>query len=40
MLGDVSVKACVDARDSFGGTSPKEVERQIEVGREWLDGRR
>ena len=39
MLGDISVKACVAARDSFGGTAPHEVERQIKVGREWLDGR-
>lgn len=39
MLGDISVKACVAARDSFGGTAPHEVERQIAVGREWLSGR-
>ena len=36
MLGDISVKACVDARDSFGGTAPHEVERQINTGKEWL----
>lgn len=39
MLGDISVRACVEARDSFGGTAPHEVERQINTGREWLDGR-
>ena len=37
MLGDISIRACVEARDSFGGTSPHEVERQIAVGREWLN---
>ena len=36
-LGDISIKACVDARLSFGGTAPSEVRRQIAVGREWLD---
>ena len=36
MLGDISIKACVSARDSFGGTAPSEVERQIRTGREWL----
>lgn len=38
MLGDISIKACVDARKSFGGTAPSEVRRQIRVGTEWLDG--
>ena len=37
ILGDISIKACVEARDSFGGTSPKEVERQIEEGKKFLD---
>ena len=37
MLGDISIRACVDARDSFGGTAPREVARQIAVGREWLN---
>lgn len=37
MLGDISIKACVDARKSYGGTAPSEVRRQITVGREWLD---
>ena len=37
MLGDITVKACVDARDSFGGTAPHEVQRQIDVGRKWLE---
>ena len=36
-LGDISIKACVDARLSFGGTAPSEVRRQIAVGREWLE---
>ena len=35
-LGDISIPACVDARRSYGGTSPVEVRRQIEVGTEWL----
>lgn len=35
-LGDISIKACVDARVSFGGTAPSEVRRQIEVGSQWL----
>ena len=37
MLGDISIKACVDARVSFGGTAPTEVKRQIKVGRDWLE---
>ncbi len=37
-LGDISIKACVDARVSFGGTAPSEVRRQIKVGEEWLAG--
>ncbi|MBQ4467665.1 MAG: argininosuccinate lyase [Firmicutes bacterium] len=37
MLGDISIPACVEARKSFGGTSPVEVERQIKSGREWLE---
>lgn len=36
-LGDISIKACVDARMSFGGTAPTEVRRQIKVGKEWLE---
>lgn len=36
-LGDISVKACVEARTSFGGTAPSEVRRQIEVGRRWME---
>ncbi len=35
-LGDISIKACVDARVSFGGTAPTEVRRQIKTGEEWL----
>jgi len=37
-LGDISIKACVDARTSFGGTAPSEVRRQIKVGSDWLKG--
>ncbi len=37
MLGDISIPACVEARKSFGGTAPSEVQRQINAGREWLD---
>ena len=36
-LGDISIKACVDARMSFGGTAPAEVRRQIETGKAWLE---
>ncbi len=36
-LGDISIKACVDARMSFGGTAPEEVRRQIRVGKAWLE---
>ena len=36
ILGDISIKACVDARNSYGGTAPREVMRQIEEGRDWL----
>ena len=37
-LGDISIKACVDARMSYGGTAPSEVRRQIQAGRDWLTG--
>ncbi len=36
-LGDISIKACVDARVSFGGTAPSEVRRQIEVGKAFME---
>ncbi len=36
-LGDISIKACVNARVSFGGTAPSEVRRQIEVGKAWME---
>lgn len=36
-LGDISIKACVDGRVSFGGTAPSEVRRQIEVGKAFLE---
>jgi argininosuccinate lyase len=37
LLGDISIRACVEARNSFGGTAPAEVLRQIEAGRKWLE---
>ncbi len=36
-LGDISIRACVDARRSYGGTAPSEVRRQVGEGRKWLD---
>lgn len=36
-LGDISIRTCVNARTSFGGTAPSEVRRQIATGRAWLD---
>ena len=36
-LGDISIKACVNARVSFGGTAPSEFRRQIEVGKAWME---
>ena len=36
-LGDISIKACVNARVSFGGTAPSEVRRQIEVGKALME---
>ena len=36
-LGDISIKSCVNARVSFGGTAPSEVRRQIAVGKAWLE---
>ena len=36
-LGDISIRSCVNARMSFGGTAPAEVRRQIAVGKAWLD---
>nr|WP_296158433.1 argininosuccinate lyase [uncultured Blautia sp.] len=36
-LGDISIKACVNARVSFGGTAPSEVRRQIKVGKIWME---
>lgn len=35
-LGDISIKACVNARVSYGGTAPSEVRRQIEIGKNWM----
>lgn len=36
-LPDLSNRACIERRVSFGGTAPSEVERQIKVAREYLD---
>lgn len=36
-LPDLSIKGCVDARISFGGTAPVEVRRQIKSGEAWLE---
>lgn len=36
ILGDISMMACVESRDSYGGTAPMEVRRQIEEGRKWV----
>ena len=35
-LGEISIKGCVEARKSYGGTAPCEVMRQIEAGINWL----
>ncbi|MDR3280543.1 MAG: argininosuccinate lyase, partial [Synergistaceae bacterium] len=35
-LPDLSMRGCVNARTSFGGTAPSEVKRQIETGKNWL----
>jgi argininosuccinate lyase len=37
-LPDLSMESCVNARTTFGGTAPREVERQINTGKAWLDG--
>ncbi len=37
MMGDISMRACVEARASYGGTAPAEVRRQIAAGRAWLE---
>ncbi|WP_459129630.1 argininosuccinate lyase [Guggenheimella bovis] len=37
-LGDISMKGCVEARVSYGGTAPSEVRRQIEQESNWLKG--
>ena len=36
-LPDISMRGCVSARTSFGGTAPSEVKRQIDTGKAWLD---
>lgn len=36
-LGDITIKACVENRKTFGGTAPSDVQRQIENGTLWLE---
>lgn len=36
MIPDLSARACVNRRNSYGGTSVKEVERQIKSGKDYL----
>jgi len=38
LLPDLTMEGCVNGRVSFGGTAPTEVQRQINVGRKWLEG--
>ena len=37
MVSSLTMKGCVEARTSYGGTAPCEVERQIAAGRQWLE---
>ncbi|MDR3164272.1 MAG: argininosuccinate lyase [Synergistaceae bacterium] len=37
-IPDLSMRGIVNARKSFGGTAPSEVERQIKTGQTWLEG--
>jgi argininosuccinate lyase len=37
-IPDLSMRGLVNARTSFGGTAPSEVERQIKAGDAWLEG--
>lgn len=37
LLPDLSMEGCVNGRVSYGGTAPVEVQRQINVGKQWLD---
>ncbi len=39
-LGDISIKACVNARVSYGGTAPSEVRRQIQAGKAFMESLR
>lgn len=36
-MPDLTMEGCVNARVSFGGTAPEEVQRQIRVGQAWVD---
>ena len=36
-LPDISMRGCVNARTTFGGTAPSEVKRQIDTGGVWLE---
>lgn len=35
-MGDISIRSCVKARASYGGTAPVEVQRQVKEEKEWL----
>ncbi len=37
LMPDLSMEGCVNARVSFGGTAPSEVQRQINTGKRWLE---
>lgn len=37
MMPDLTLEGCVNARISFGGTAPCEVERQINVSKSWIE---
>ncbi len=37
LLSDLRMEGCVSGRVSYGGTAPKEVLRQIDSGRNWLE---
>lgn len=40
LLPDLSMEGCVNGRVSYGGTAPMEVQRQINVGKQWLSFRK
>jgi argininosuccinate lyase len=36
IMPDLSIRGCVEARTSYGGTAPSEVRRQISAGEDWI----